>query len=208
MKTNIDDPEDCLSIVVIDTSRIPAKDLPDWIEENSRYFASPAIGTRQDVNVGLIPINEAQSWLQQNQLFIVFDVTYQYIECVHLISDEAEIEIVNRAPVVETMSFSALIEEIHALGGNFTFPNYNGYLRLSQGENDALVLSFDAEYCESNCFSIPMFHSLLYINGLDVDTIITFKHPEFGRFADKKFTLSIEVSPQVIKSYDFSQVPL
>ncbi len=210
MRKSGNDPENCPSIYTIDTSRIPPEYLSSWIKDNTPYFASPAIGTRQDIDVLLIPEDDVATWLHENQLFIVYDVTYGCIECMHTIDDVDEIEIVELAPSLDTMTFFDLIKEIEDLGGDFQFPNYNGFLKISVDINQILTYSFVTEFNKDlNCFSIPFFHSILHNNSnVSTDAEIILKCPEDGRFEGKKITITVKTLQGFIKNYDFSQVPV
>lgn len=209
MKNSFDDPDDCSNLVVIDTSRIPKSEFPSWVLGNEPYFAAPALGDRQEIDAALIAEDDYARWLLANQLFIVFDITYPYIECVHLITDETEIEIVTSAPALDKMIFSDLIAAIESLGASFSVPNYNHYISMSIDTNNHIHLDLANIYnCDSNCFSIPMFHSILHNNpAITGDSELVFKMPDEGRFAGKKITISISEPPNLNKNYDFSQFP-
>lgn len=198
----------CSSFLVIDLSKIPTADLQNWNKKNSNYFTAGAPTGMQYINATLISTSEFASWLYDNQNYLSYSSSYEYIECAHLITDPNTISIVNRSPEVCQLSFTTIISKIEAAGGDFNNPSYLKYAKMVCQDNKvsvSMITQFDSQ---ANCYSIPFLHSVLNRNPtLSLSSLVTFKTCMFPTESYEKVILSVNLGTNIIKSYDFSQTP-
>ena len=147
-------------------------------------------------------------WLKQNGDEIVFDKSYNAIECVHRITDSAAYDYVRTRKVLDKMTLLEIKNEIKEKGGDYLTDNYKNYMDFKfsfLGNN----ISFDLKKTykpTGDYFSIPLFRSIEKIHGLSDDSQFEFiKASLYG--VDNRIVFSVVDSKMNKHFYDFSQIP-
>lgn len=208
MKQQVSKTSICGYPIVIDSSKIPIKDRPQWEVDNIAYYSSTPVGFRIEIDANKIPSVNLAQWLFDNQYYITYDDSYQYIECVHLITKAADVKIVEDSPELCRMSYDTLVTEIENATINFTTPSYQKYAWLTIASNKLTVTAVAQFGIQANCFSVPFFKSILHNNPtFNSNSVLVFKQPESIGNLDRKICISVEVASTIVKSYNFSQDP-
>ena len=147
-------------------------------------------------------------WLFDNQYYINYSESYQYIECVHIITSATDIKDLEDAPELCRMSYATLITAIENAGINCTTVSYENYAWLTINNHKLKVTAATQFGTHTNCFSVPFFKSILHNNPtFNTSSTLVFKQPQSAGELEGKVCISVEVANTTIKSYNFSQEP-
>jgi len=204
------DPEGCTNVIFVAVNRIPENDYNDWQVQNQEYmYDVPTHDKKVGTGDGIVAIDASKirevdyaSWLRENGNYIFFEETYPYIECTHNISSTA---ISNVTPYI-SMTLSQLKSNIVANGGNYSTTNYNKYTSIAISSSNVLSFSMiDNFLFDKNCFSVPLFRSIVEKYSLKSGSVFQFAIATVNK--KKTIIFRVQTSPGLYSYYDFSQVP-
>jgi len=206
----VKDPEGCTNLIFVAVNRIPENDYNDWQVQNQEYmYDVPTHDKKIGTGDGIVAIDASKirevdyaSWLRENGNYIFFEETYPYIECAHSISSTA---ISNVTPYI-SMTLSQLKSNIIANGGNYSTTNYNKYTSIIISSSNVLTFSMiDNFLFDKNCFSVPLFRSIVEKYSLKSGSVFQFATATVNK--KKTVIFRVQTSPGLYNYYDFSQVP-
>lgn len=203
-------PESCTNLIFVAVNRIPENDYNTWQIQNQDYMYNvPTREKKVGTGDGIVAIDASKikesdyaNWLKVNGNYIFYETTYPYIECAHNISES---QITNVSPFT-SVTLTKLKSMISANGGNFYATNYNLYTQLSISSNNVLTLSMTNTYAfNTNCFSVPLFRSIVDKYSLTNNNVIEFAKAT----VNKKKTIIFRVMDAggLYNYYDYSQIP-
>lgn len=207
---NQDGEQPCENLIFVAINRIPENDYNDWQIHNQEYmYDVPTHDKKIGTGDGIVVIDASKireadyaSWLKVNGNFIFFEATYPYIECVHNISPTT---LSNITPYIN-MTLSQIKTQITVNGGNYNTTNYDKYTSISINSSNVLSFSMMDDFLfNKNCFSVPLFRSVVDKYNLKNNSIFQFATAT----VNKKKTIIFRVmdSNGLYNYYDFSQVP-
>lgn len=206
----IKDPEGCENLIFVAVNRIPENTYNDWQEENQDYMYDVPTGKKQiGTGDGIVAIDASKirevdyaSWLRENGSYIFFEGTYPYIECAHNISTES---ISNISPYI-SMTLSQIKTQIANNGGNFTTTNYNKYTTINISSSNVLSFGMTNNFLfDQNCFSVPLFRSIVDKYSLKNSSIFEFATASLNNH--RIIIFRVKDTAGHYNYYDFSQIP-
>lgn len=174
-----DGAESCENLIFVAVNRIPENDYNDWQEQNQEYmYDVPTHEKKINAGEGIVAIDASKiretdyaSWLRENGNYIFFEETYPYIECTHNIS----INSVSNIGPYTNMTLSQIKTQISTNGGNFLTTNYNKYTSINIDSSNVLTFSMVNNFVfNQNCFSIPLFRSIVDKYNLKNSSVFQF----------------------------------
>lgn len=205
-----DPEEDCEQLIFVAVTRIPDEEYDLWQQQNQEYMYNvPTRDEKLGAGDGIIAIDASKirevdyaTWLRENGDFIFYEATYPYIECTHKIQDSTLTAI---SPYI-TMTLSQIKSQISTGGGNFTTTNYNKYTAITISTSNVLNFTMrDLFMYDKNCFSVPLFRSIVDKYGLKNSSAFQFSTAMVS--GHKIVFFRIKDSKGLYHYYDFSQVP-
>lgn len=207
---DVKEPEGCENLIFVAVNRIPENEYNAWQEENQEYmYDVPTREKKINAGEGIVAIDASKireadyaSWLRQNGDFIFFEETYPYIECAHNISTNG---ISNIGPYI-SMTLAQIKTQISTNGGNFTTTNYNKYTSINISSSNILTFSMvDNFIFNQNCFSVPLFRSIVHKYNLKNSSVFQFATAT----VNKKDIILFRVKDTdgLYNYYDLSQTP-
>lgn len=198
----------CNYLIIVDISNIPVAERSQWNTDNQQYFNSTPIGFKAEIDPSKIAAADLAKWLYDNQAFINYNDSYEYIECVHVITATADLKQFEDSPEICQMLFSELISKIEDADVDFSNPGYDKYAALSVEGVKIVVNSAPTFNTNDFCYSVPFFKSILHNNSaITTSSTLTFKKPTTHGALDGKLCFSVSNGTTIIKNYDFSQEP-
>lgn len=207
---DIKDPAGCSNLIFVAVNRIPEEEYNDWQVENQQYmYAVPTEEKKVGAGDGIVAIDASKinevdyaSWLKENGDYIFFEETYPYIECAHNISPSA---ISNITPYI-SMNLSQIKSQITANGGNYVTTNYNKYTSININTSNVLTFSMMENFLfDKNCFSVPLFRSIVEKYSLKNASIFQFATATVNK--RKTIIFRVQNSTGLYNYYDYSQIP-
>ena len=206
----LNEPNDCSNLIFVAVNQIPEEDYNVWEAENEDYFYDvPAeekkIGTQEGlvaIDASKIREDEYAAWLKANGNFIFFEETYPYIECAHNVS---EVNISNSSGY-SSLTLAQIKSQISAKGGNFYTDNYNKYTSISINSSNIVVINLVSTFVfDKNCFSMPLFRSIVSKFNLNDNSVFQFKTATVNK--KKTIVFRVQNDSGIYNYYDFSQIP-
>lgn len=206
----VKDPEGCNNLIFVAVNRIPETSYNTWQEENQEYMYNVPTHEKQiGTGDGIVAIDASKiresdyaSWLKQNSNYIFFEGTYPYIECAHNITGQS---FSNISPYI-SLTLSQIKTQITNNGGNFNTTNYNKYTSINISNGNVLNFSMiDNFLFDQNCFSVPLFRSIVDKYSLKNSSVFQFATAT----VNKKNIVFFRVKDVagLYNYYDFSQIP-
>ncbi|RZL44924.1 MAG: hypothetical protein EOP00_18665 [Pedobacter sp.] len=206
----VKDPAGCNNLIFVAVNRIPENSYNDWQQENQEYMYNVPTHEKQvGTGDGIVAIDASKirevdyaAWLRENSNYIFFEGTYPYIECAHNISSES---LSNIGPYI-SLTLSQIKTQIANNGGNFTTTNYNKYTSINISTTNVLSFSMVNAYLfDQNCFSVPLFRSIVDKFSLKNSSVFQFATANIN---DKKIVIfRVKDAAGLYNYYDFSQIP-
>lgn len=206
----VKDPEGCSNLIFVAVNRIPENEYNDWQLQNQEYmYDVPTHEKKVGTGDGIVAIDASKisetdyaAWLRQNSNYIFFEETYPYIECAHNISSSA---ISNTGPYI-SMTLSQLKSNINTNGGSFNTTKYDKYTSINIDPANVLTFSMQDFYAfNQNCFSVPLFRSIVYKYSLKSSAVFQFAIATVN--TKQKVIFRVQTSPGLYNYYDYSQIP-
>ncbi|MDR6966137.1 hypothetical protein J2X31_000130 [Flavobacterium arsenatis] len=204
------DPEGCEQLIFVAVNRIPEDTYNDWQIDNQEYMYDVPTREKQiGTGDGIVAIDASKirevdyaAWLRENGSYIFFEATYPYIECAHNISSGS---ISNVSPYI-SMNLSQIKTQIANNGGNFTTTNYNKYTTINISSSNVLSFSMTNNFLfDQNCFSVPLFRSIVDKYSLKNSSIFEFATASVNNH--KIVIFRVKDTSGHYNYYDYSQIP-
>ncbi|MFY0481829.1 hypothetical protein ACI6PS_04425 [Flavobacterium sp. PLA-1-15] len=204
-----DGAENCDNLIFVAVNRIPEDDYNDWQEQNQEYmYDVPTREKKINAGEGVVAIDASKiketdyaAWLRQNGNYIFFEETYPYIECAHNISISSVSDI---GPYIN-LTLSQIKTQISSNGGNFLTTNYNKYTSININSSNVLTFSMvDNFVFNQNCFSVPLFRSIVDKYNLKNSSVFQFAT---ATIKQKNIIIFRIKSDGMFHYYNLSQTP-
>lgn len=207
---DVKDPENCSNLIFVAINRIPDENYTSWQIQNQQYmYDVPTREKKVGTGDGIVVIDASKireidyaTWLKENGDYIFFEETYPYIECAHNISASA---ISNATPYI-SMTLAQLKSQITANGGNFSTTKYNKYTTISINSSNVLTFGMRDDFLfDKNCFSVPLFRSIVEKYNLKSGSVFQFATATVNK--NKTIIFRVQNSAGLYNYYDYSQIP-